>query len=299
MLWRRGERSADLEDRRGESSGVRFGGGAGLGLGGVVILLVLSLLFGQNLFVGLDDTGTLPDAPVPDRDPMATRSSAAEEELVDFVSFVLDDVQNTWMRVFRDAGQSYERVKLVLFTDVVRSGCGFGEAAMGPFYCPVDQKVYVDLGFYRALKERFGAPGDFAQAYVIGHEIGHHVQNQLGISSQIREAQQARPERANALSVRLELQADCLAGIWAHSTQERDLLERGDIEEGLTAAAAIGDDRIQRQTTGRTNPETWTHGSSRQRVGWFQRGFKSGRIQDCDTFRVSLPGVDDTRARGR
>jgi predicted metalloprotease len=299
MLWRRGERSADLEDRRGESSGVRFGGGAGLGLGGVVILLVLSLLFGQNLFVGLEDTGTLPDAPTPDRGPMATRSSAAEEELIDFVSFVLDDVQNTWTRVFRDAGQSYERVKLVLFTDVVRSGCGFGEAAMGPFYCPMDQKVYVDLGFYRALKERFGAPGDFAQAYVIAHEIGHHVQNQLGISSQIREAQQARPERANTLSVRLELQADCLAGVWAHSTQERDLLERGDVEEGLTAASAIGDDRIQRQTTGRTNPETWTHGSSRQRVGWFQRGFKSGRIQDCDTFRVSLPGVDDVRARGR
>src|SRR5262245_5430298 len=299
MLWRRGERSTDLEDRRGESSGVRFGGGAGLGLGGVVILLVLSLLFGQNLFVGLEDTGTLPDAPTADRGPMATRSSAAAEELVDFVSFALDYVQNTWTRVFRDAVQSYERVKLVLFTDVVRSGCGFGEAAMGPFYCPVDQKVYVDLGFYRALKERFGAPGDFAQAYVIAHEIGHHVQNQLGISSQIREAQQARPERANALSVRLELQADCLAGVWGHSTQERDLLERGDIEEGLAAAAAIGDDRIQRQATGRTNPETWTHGSSRQRVGWFQRGFKSGRIQDCDTFRVSLPGVDDVRPRGR
>jgi predicted metalloprotease len=179
----------------------------------------------------------------------------------------------------------------------VRSGCGIGETAMGPFYCPVDQKVYIDLGFYRALRDRFGAPGDFAQAYVIAHEIGHHVQHQLGITDQVRATQQSRPGQANALSVRLELQADCLAGIWGHSTQERNLLEQGDVEEGLGAAAAIGDDRIQRQTAGRTNPETWTHGSSRQRVAWFQRGLKSGRIQDCDTFKIALPGVDDQRGR--
>src|SRR5262249_31373685 len=159
--------------------------------------------------------------------------------------------------------------KLVLFTDSVRSGCGFGESAMGPFYCPVDEKVYIDLGFYRELKRRFGAPGDFAQAYVIAHELGHHVQKLLGISERVRAPQEARPDRANALSVRLELQADCLAGVWGHSTQQRDILEQGDVDEALAAASAIGDDRIQRGATGTTNPETWTHGSGRQRVAWF------------------------------
>jgi predicted metalloprotease len=275
-------------------------GGGKLGLGGLLVLLVLSLVFGQNFFVGLDP-GDIGSAPAPERMPMpggAGRSaSPGQDEMVEFVSFVLDDVQDTWTQVYRDAGQTYERAKLVLFTNAVRSGCGIGETAMGPFYCPVDQKVYIDLGFYRALRDRFGAPGDFAQAYVIAHEIGHHVQHQLGITDQVRATQQSRPGQANALSVRLELQADCLAGIWGHSTQERNLLEQGDVEEGLGAAAAIGDDRIQRQTAGRTNPETWTHGSSRQRVAWFQRGLKSGRIQDCDTFKIALPGVDDQRGR--
>jgi predicted metalloprotease len=276
-------------------------GGGKLGLGGLLVLLVLSLVFGQNFFVGLDNPGDFGEAPAPGTMPSpggAGRSSSpAQEEMVEFVSFVVDDVQDTWTQVFRDSGQTYQRARLVLFTNAVRSGCGIGETAMGPFYCPADQKVYIDLGFYRALRDRFGAPGDFAQAYVIAHEIGHHVQHQLGITDQVRAAQQSRPGQANALSTRLELQADCLAGIWGHSTQERNLLEQGDVEEGLAAASAIGDDRIQRQSGGGVNPETWTHGSSRQRVAWFQRGLKSGRVQDCDTFKISLPGVDDQRGR--
>ena len=201
-----------------------------------------------------------------------------------FVSFVIDDVQNTWTREFRELGREYVRAKLVLFTDATRSGCGFAESAMGPFYCPGDAKVYIDLGFYRQLRQRFGAPGDFAQAYVIAHEVGHHVQSLLGTESKMRDAQRRMPRRANELSVRLELQADCYAGVWGHSTEQRKLLEAGDVDEGLAAAAAVGDDRIQRQSGRGVNPETWTHGSSKQRVQWFRRGFETGRVQDCDTF---------------
>jgi uncharacterized protein len=292
MRWRRGGQSEDVEDRRGSRIP---GGGVGLGLGGVVILLVLSLLFGQNFFAVLEDSGA-PPSPVPGALPPQAKP-ADHEELVDFVSFVLDDVQDMWTREFRRSGREYQRAKLVLFTDAVRSGCGVAESAMGPFYCPLDGKVYVDLGFYRELKQRFGAPGDFAQAYVIAHEVGHHVQNLLGISDKIRQSQQARPDVANVLSIRLELQADCLAGMWARSSGERDLLEEGDLEEGLGAAAAVGDDRLQRRTTGQVNPERWTHGSAQQRVAWFKRGLASGRIQDCDTFRTSLPGVDELSRR--
>ena len=234
MRWTRGNRSEDLEDRRGESpgrGGLRVGGG--IGLGGAVILLVLSLVFGQNFFALLDGGGELTPAPgggAPTAPPR--KGSPAEEQAADFMSFVLDDVQSTWAREFTRLGQEYERAKLVLFTDAVRSGCGAADAAAGPFYCPEDRKVYIDLGFYNDLKNRFGAPGDFAQAYVLAHEIGHHVQHLLGLTEQVR-GQQARPDRANALSVRLELQADCLAGVWAHSTSERQLLEEGDVEEDL------------------------------------------------------------------
>ena len=293
MRWTRGNRSEDLEDRRGESpgrGGLRVGGG--IGLGGAVILLVLSLVFGQNFFALLDGGGELTPAPgggAPTAPPR--KGSPAEEQAADFMSFVLDDVQSTWAREFTRLGQEYERAKLVLFTDAVRSGCGAADAAAGPFYCPEDRKVYIDLGFYNDLKNRFGAPGDFAQAYVLAHEIGHHVQHLLGLTEQVR-GQQARPDRANALSVRLELQADCLAGVWAHSTNERQLLEEGDVEEALAAASAVGDDRIQKQAGGRVTPETWTHGSARQRAGWFRRGLESGRMQDCDTFRTVLPGVE-------
>ena len=295
MRWTRGDRSEDLEDRRGESpgrgSGLRVGGG--IGLGGAVVLLVLSLVFGQNFFALLDGGGELAPAPGGGAPTgPARKGSPAEEQAADFMSFVLDDVQSTWAREFTRLGREYERAKLVLFTDAVRSGCGAAEAAAGPFYCPEDRKVYIDLGFYNDLKNRFGAPGDFAQAYVLAHEIGHHVQHLLGLTDQVR-GQQTRPDRANALSVRLELQADCLAGVWAHSTNERRLLEEGDVEEALAAASAVGDDRIQKQAGARVTPETWTHGSARQRAGWFRRGLESGRMQDCDTFRTALPGVEE------
>jgi len=295
MRWTRGDRSEDIEDRRGESpgrgSGLRVGGG--VGLGGAVILLVLSLVFGQNFFALLDGGGELTPAPGGGAPTgPARKGSPAEEQAADFMSFVLDDVQNTWAREFTRLGHEYERARLVLFTDAVRSGCGAADAAAGPFYCPEDRKVYIDLGFYNDLKNRFGAPGDFAQAYVLAHEVGHHVQHLLGLTDQVR-GQQSRPDRANALSVRLELQADCLAGVWAHSTNERRLLEEGDVEEALGAASAVGDDRIQKQAGGRVTPETWTHGSARQRAGWFRRGLESGRTQDCDTFRTALPGVEE------
>jgi predicted metalloprotease len=213
------------------------------------------------------------------------RGSPEEERLVDFVSFVLDDLQETWAGLL----PRYRDAKLVLFRDAVESGCGFAAAQMGPFYCPADGKVYVDLSFYEELRQRFGAPGDFAQAYVLAHEIGHHVQKITGIEPEVRQLQQANPRQAKALSVRMELQADCLAGVWGHSTAQRDLLERGDVEEGLNAAAAIGDDRMQRMSTGRVQPDAFTHGSSEQRVYWFRRGLESGDPKDCDTFSSGSP----------
>ncbi|HXJ33399.1 MAG TPA: neutral zinc metallopeptidase [Candidatus Eisenbacteria bacterium] len=293
MRWRPGGRSADLEDRRGEDDGggggPRFPGGIRIGLGGIVVLLVLSVITGQN-FLSILDPGMTGGGGYDDAQQQAPRPSSPEdEEQVQFVSFVLDDAQSTWNRVLPAAGRPYRNAKLVLFTNGVRSGCGFGETAMGPFYCPVDEKVYIDLAFYQELKRRFGAPGDFAQAYVIAHELGHHVQKVLGISDRVRQFQESNPSQANAISVRMELQADCLAGVWGHSTNERNILEQGDAEEALNAASAIGDDRIQKSATGTVNPETWTHGSSAQRVAWFKRGLSSGRIDDCDTFSDRLP----------
>ncbi|HZP35125.1 MAG TPA: neutral zinc metallopeptidase [Methylomirabilota bacterium] len=303
MRWTRGNRSGDIEDRRGEGGGgfggVRIGGGS-IGIGGAAVLLILSLLFGQNFFALLGDGEMAPGPGGGGQSAPPRKASPAEEELADFVSFVLDDVQATWTREFAQLGREYERARLVLFTDVTRSGCGTADAAAGPFYCPEDRKVYIDLGFYNELRNRFGAPGDFAQAYVLAHEIGHHVQHLLGLTDQVRAGQERNPARANALSVRLELQADCLAGIWAHSTNDRRLLEEGDVEEALGAASAVGDDRIQRQAGGRVSPETWTHGSARQRAGWFRRGLESGRVQACDTFRTALPGVEERAPlRGR
>jgi hypothetical protein len=286
MRWTRGGRSVNLEDRRGQSAGMRFpGGGRGLGLGGILILLLLSVCFRQDFFqlletVGGPGGGTVGVGPSSIQRP----ESPAEEELVQFVSFVLDNNQEMWTQVFPLLGGSYAPANLVLFRDLVQSACGYGEAATGPFYCPGDQKVYIDLGFYDDLRERFGAPGDFAQAYVIAHELGHHAQNLLGLERRMRQLQQENPELANELSVRFELQADCFAGVWGHHAAQRGILEPGDLEEGLTAAAAIGDDRIQKMTTGRIAPERWTHGSSEMRVEWFRRGLQSGRCEDCDTF---------------
>ncbi len=244
--------------------GAPIGAVGGLGGIGAIIFLVIQLLGGGGIDPGsLDGFGAEPaqrdnlsDAPDPDKD------------LVDFMGFVVDDVQATWQDIFDRAGQDYPETELVIFEEATQTGCGIGSAQTGPFYCPADNKAYLDLSFFRELRDRFGAPGDFAQAYVIAHEFGHHVQNVLGVEES---------------GVALELQADCFAGIWGHSAFNDDLLESGDLEEGLNAAAAIGDDRIQQQSGQRVNPETWTHGSSEQRMRWFERGFNSGRVDDCDT----------------
>jgi predicted metalloprotease len=285
MRWTPGGRSADLEDGRGDDEGGGGGfriGGPHLGIGGVVVLLLLSFIFKKNFFalVGAGPGTSRPPAASGTPPP----TSPDEEKMIQFVSFVLDDVQNTWEKDFARTGRQYRRAKLHLFRNRVRSGCGFAETAMGPFYCPADEKAYIDLGFYKELRDRFGAPGDFAQAYVLAHEIGHHVQHLLGIDDKMRQAQEARPSSGNELSVRLELQADCFAGVWGHSTEQRNILESGDVEEALNAAAAVGDDRIQKQATGAVNPETWTHGSAKQRVSWFRTGFDSGDVESCNTF---------------
>jgi predicted metalloprotease len=283
MRWTPGSRRDDIEDRRGQRAGL---GGAGikLGLGGFLLVGALSLVMKRNLFADLSQLSGGQAGP-------ATPHAAGpeEEQLVEFVTFALNDIQDTWAADFQRRGQSYPRAKLVLFTGEVRSACGAAEAAVGPFYCPADRKAYIDLSFYSDLKARFGAPGDFAQAYVLAHEIGHHLQNVLGIEARVRKEQRLRSGEANALSVRMELQADCFAGAWAHSTQQRKLLEAGDAEEALRCAAAIGDDRLQKQGQGRVTPETFTHGSSAQRMSWFKRGFERGNLDDCDTFAAGEP----------
>jgi predicted metalloprotease len=279
MRWSPGHRSANVEDRRG--GGGRFIRGAGgMGVGTLVILLILSLIFKRDFF-SLVGAGGVETAPETAEGPPA-ETTPEEERLVSFVSFVLDDAQKVWQQ---QLGTSYRPAKLVLFRDAVQSACGFAESATGPFYCPGDEKVYIDLGFYEELQQRFGAPGDFAQAYVLAHEIGHHVQNLLGTEAEVRRTRETRADLANEMSVRLELQADCYAGVWAHSTGQRNLLEQGDVEEGLGAAAAVGDDRLQRMGGGRVVPESFTHGSSEQRQQWFRRGLESGRTDACDTFR--------------
>ena len=282
MRWTPGGESSNIEDRRGQGGGFIPGGRAGMGIGGAVVMLVLSLIFGRDFVTG--NTTTTTDNPAPATANGEVASSPAEERLVQFVSFVLDDVQKTWRSILAERHVQYDDAKLVLFRDMTQSGCGTAESTMGPFYCPLDQKVYVDLGFYDELQRRFGAPGDFAQAYVLAHELGHHVQHLLGIDAQARRLQSANPGSANAVSVRLELQADCFAGIWGHSTEQRRLLEQGDIEEGLNAASAVGDDRLQRAANGRVNAETFTHGSAAQRSAWFKRGLTTGQIEACDTF---------------
>jgi uncharacterized protein len=289
MRWQDDGDNRNVEDVRGQSGGGggrMRAGGVRLGLGGMVVVGVLSLVFKRNLFA---DLGAVSGggAPVMNQGGggAAGPRPADEEEMAAFTKFVFNDSQRVWTSEFQKLGKSYTEAKLVLFTDSVRSGCGFAESAMGPFYCPGDQKVYVDLGFYRELKQRFRAPGDFAQAYVVGHEVGHHVQGLLGTEERVRREQRTRPDQKNALSVRMELQADCYAGIWARSTERRKLLEQGDVEEGLAAAEAVGDDRIQKEATGRVNPERWTHGSSKERATWFKKGFATGSVNDCDTFR--------------
>jgi uncharacterized protein len=286
MRWTPGGVSGDIEDRRDQSGGSGGGGFGGmrLGLGGLLILFVLSLIFKQNFFALLGGGGTTTPGSAAVSTPDPARD-AAEKPLVQFVSFVLDDTQKTWDQLLpQQAGTPYRHAKLVLFRDATTSACGGAESATGPFYCPGDEKVYIDLSFYDELKRRFGAPGEFAQAYVLAHEVGHHVQKLIGVESKVRQFQSQNPGSANAASVQLELQADCFAGVWAHSTQQRGLLEQGDVQSALGAAAAVGDDHIQQMTRGRVQPETFTHGSSAQRMDWFNRGFNSGTITACNTF---------------
>jgi len=278
MRWTRGADSSNVEDRRGQGS--RFGGGMRLGLGGTVVLLILSVIFKKD-FTSLLGSGEPSAAGQPDTPYQET---AAETDRREFVTYVFDDVQTTWGQTLNQQGKQYRDAKLVLFTDATDSGCGAAQSASGPFYCPEDERVYIDLGFYDELQQRFGAAGDFAQAYVIAHEVGHHIQHLLGIDDQVRTAQERNPDNANEWSVRLELQADCFAGIWANSSQNRNKLEPGDVEEALNAAAAIGDDRIQRMSGQSVSPESFTHGSSAQRVEWFRRGMQDARIESCNTF---------------
>ncbi|MEO8597677.1 MAG: neutral zinc metallopeptidase [Candidatus Solibacter sp.] len=280
MRWTPGGDSSDVEDRRGQGGGgLNFGGfsGAHLGIGGTLVLVVLSFIFRTNLF----DSGTTAE-PGTSR-PVA--ESPTESREVQFVTFVLYDVQSTWEQKLPQAGTAYRHTKLVLFRDLTPSGCGTAQSATGPFYCPADEKVYIDLSFFEELRDRFGAPGEFAQAYVLAHEIGHHVQRLLGTEAKVRRLQRGDPSQANPLSVQLELQADCYAGLWGHSTAQRKLIDQADVSAGLQAAAAVGDDRLQRMASGHVSPESFTHGSSAQRMQWFKRGMSSGDIGACNTFQ--------------
>jgi uncharacterized protein len=276
MRWAGRRSSSNIEDRRG----IRFKGAGGIGLGTIVLALI-AMYFGQDPSVVLQGV-----QPSQQAEEVPYEETAEEAQLREFIAVVLADTEENWGALFAQGGGTYQEPTLVLFSGAVESTCGFAQAAVGPFYCPADQKLYIDLSFYRDLQSRFGAPGDFAQAYVVAHEVGHHVQTLLGISERNMAARRGANEvEANALSVRQELQADCFAGIWAHNAdRSRQLLEAGDIEEGLAAASAIGDDRLQQQSRGYVSPESFTHGSSEQRVRWFKRGYESGNVKACDTF---------------
>ena len=285
MRWTPGGTSGDIEDDRDQSGGVVAAVLAleafTLASADFLLLLVLSFVFKHN-FLSLIGVGS-PTASTAISQPDTARDQAEQPE-VQFVSFVLDDAQKTWTQILSQQGADYRHAKLVLFRDSIVSGCGQAQAATGPFYCPEDEKVYLDLGFFDELKERFGAPGEFAQAYVIAHELGHHVQKLTGIEQKVHAAQERNPQAANQLSEKLELQADCFAGVWGHSTDERKLLDPGEVRDGLNAAAAVGDDRLQRMAGRAVNPETFTHGSSQQRMEWFQKGFTTGDMSACNTF---------------
>lgn len=285
MRWQMGRRSDNVEDQRG-SGGVPQSAVAGGGIG-VVVLALIAMALGVDPAIVLNTVSSVQEQPQVTR--RAAPSTAEEEQLKDFISVVLGDTEDTWQELFQQMGRTYENPKLVLFSGSVNSACGMAESAMGPFYCPSDRKVYIDLSFYRDLKNLHQAPGDFAQAYVVAHEIGHHVQTLLGISSKVSNLQrQVSKVEANQLSVRLELQADCFSGIWAHhANNSRQILEQGDVEEALNAASQIGDDRLQSQSRGYVSPDSFTHGSSAQRVEWFQRGFQSGSLKQCNTFTAS------------
>ena len=297
MRWKGGRKSSNIEDRRGQRVG--SGGGSGSGLLGFIPMLVrtktgrIMLLIGVVVFfgsrmMGIDLLPLLLGGGGSTVSSEPRELTAAEKEMGDFVAAVLADTEDTWQAIFRKQGGSYREPTLVLFTGRVNSACGMASSAVGPFYCPGDQKLYLDLSFFQDLKQRHGAPGDFAQAYVIAHEVGHHVQTLIGVSDQVRQAGRGRSKKeVNALSVKQELQADCFAGLWGHAANtERQLLDPGDLQEALTAATAIGDDRLQKEAGRGVVPDSFTHGSSAQRVKWFKMGFESGDINNCDTFSV-------------
>jgi predicted metalloprotease len=282
MRWKPGS-GGNVEDRRSMPGG-RAALPVGGGLVGVIVTVLVLVLSGGGGY-GVDSPfEQFPSQTQPASGNTMRNAPDAESELVDFVSFVIGDLQKFWAADFQKAGRDFEPTRLVLFRRATNTGCGQGSAQTGPFYCPADRQIYVDLSFFRELANRFQAPGDFAQAYVLAHEYGHHIQTLTGVTEQVDSASRENPDQRNALSVRVELQADCLAGVWAHSTFERGLLEEGDLDEGLTAAASVGDDRIQAATTGRISPETFTHGTAEQRAGWFKRGFDDGDATACDTF---------------
>jgi predicted metalloprotease len=282
MDWTPGGMSNDVEDRRG-SSGGGFGGGGGIGIIGIIFLLVISLVTGRN-YLGSFLTGGGHVASTTSERPAT--SSPAEDRSAQLVSYVLDDVQGTWDKILpAQTHQPYRHAKLVLFRGYTQSGCGMAQSQTGPFYCPADEKVYIDLAFWDELKKIGGSTADFAQAYVVAHELGHHVQNILGIERQMRQLTARNPSQKNALSVRLELQADCLAGVWGYSAAQRGKIEQADVREGLSAAAAVGDDHIQKMSRGAVSPESFTHGSSEQRQTWFMRGLQQGDVSACNTFQ--------------
>ena len=288
MRWSGGRRSTNIEDRRG-------GGGIGIPIGiagggiGTVVLLLLALFFGVDPSIVMDQGGGPPVEYSTESPSSSPQTAPREDPAREFVAVILADTEDTWGELFRRMDREYRPPKLVLFSRAVQSACGMAGSATGPFYCPPDHRVYIDLDFFRLLAERFRAPGDFAQAYVIAHEVGHHVQTLLGVSERVMTAKRRASEReANALQVRMELQADCFAGVWAHHADRgRNMLEEGDLVEGLRAAAAIGDDRLQQQSRGVAVPESFTHGSSEQRVRWFRRGFEAGNPRQCDTFNAT------------
>ncbi len=298
MRWDRNHSSPDLIDKRGQGGG----GGGGLGMmlpflplllrskfgWAILLLLMVGGVFGRGMCGGIGGGGEASAPGNGDTEMVAEGKGGgpkAKDERVRFMGYVLDDAQNTWTKKFAEKGAKYERAQMVLFTDQTSTGCGYGKAATGPFYCPSDQRVYLDLSFFRDLDQKLGAEGDFAQAYVVAHEIGHHVQRQTGVSDKVQAMK--NPKGADGPLVRLELQADCYAGIWANGTKDRDKLEHGDLEEALDAASAIGDDRLQKQSGGVVSPESFSHGTSAQRAKWFRAGFESGRMESCDTFTAN------------
>jgi predicted metalloprotease len=297
MDWTPGELSSDIEDGRGSSGGGGGFGGGGLGIVGFLVLLVISLVTGRN-YIGsyLSGGGAASSQRAQNTDGRPYAASPAEDRSAHLVSFTLDDVQQTWATLLPEqTGKEYRRAKLVLFRDYTQSGCGAAQSQTGPFYCPADQKVYIDLSFWDELRRLGGSNADFAQAYVVAHELGHHVQDILGIEQKVQHLSSQNPSERNPLSVDLELQADCLAGVWAHSTEQRQIVHDADIEAGLKAAAAVGDDHLQRMQRGTVSPENFTHGSSAQRVGWFKQGLQQGTVAACNTFKAggAVPSSSD------